>query len=79
MEVAPRVDTLHTVGRTVQFSAIAFDSTSSILPFAKPHWTSNDPAVARVDTAGLVTVTGGGTAKIVARVGSAAEASTIPP
>jgi len=77
VEVAPRVDTLHTVGRTVQFSAIAFDSTSSILPFAKPHWTSSDPAVARVDTAGLVTVTGAGTAKIIARVGTAADTASL--
>jgi Tol biopolymer transport system component len=77
VEVAPRVDTLHTVGRTVQFSAIAFDSTSSILPFAKAHWTSSDPAVARVDTAGLVTVTGAGTAKIIARVGTAADTASL--
>jgi TolB protein len=77
VEVAPRVDTLHTVGRTVQFSAIAFDSTSSILPFAKPHWTSSDLAVARVDTAGLVTATGGGTAKIIARVGVAADTAVL--
>src|SRR5439155_1358915 len=69
VEVAPRVDTLHTVGRTVQFSAIAFDSMSSILPLAKAHWSSSDPAVARVDTFGLVTVTGAGTAKVIARVG----------
>ena len=77
VEVAPRVDTLHTVGRTVQFSAIAFDSTSSILPLAKAHWSSSDPAVARVDTAGLVTVTGAGTAKIIARVGTAADTATL--
>jgi uncharacterized protein YjdB len=77
VEVAPRVDTLHAVGRTVRFSAIAFDSTSSLLPFAKAHWTSSDLAVARVDTAGLATVTGGGTVKIIARVGSAADTATL--
>src|SRR2546429_574472 len=77
VEVAPRVDTLHTVGRTVQFSAIAFDSMSSILPLAKAHWSSSDPAVARVDTAGLVTVTGAGTAKVIARVGTAADTATL--
>ena len=77
VEVAPRVDTLHTVGRTVQFSAIAFDSMSSILPLAKAHWSSSDPAVARVDTFGLVTVTGAGTAKVIARVGTAADTATL--
>jgi Tol biopolymer transport system component len=77
VQVFPETDTLHTVGRSVQFSAFAFDSTSAILPFAKAHWTSSAPAVARVDAAGLATATGGGTAKLIARVGAAADTATL--
>lgn len=77
VRLAPELDTLRTVGRSAQFIAIAFDDTGGILRTAKPRWASSDPMVASVDGAGLATATGAGTARIVARVGEAADTGTL--
>src|SRR4029077_14863864 len=44
-----------------------------VIRTAKPQWTSSDEKVARIDTLGLATATGAGTARIIARVGGAAD------
>jgi uncharacterized protein YjdB len=77
VRVAPELDTLRTVGRSVQFIALAFDSSSSLLRTARPRWTSTDSMVATVSAAGLATATGAGTARIIARVGTAADTATL--
>ena len=75
--VLPERDTLRTVGRSIQLFAVALDSSSNVLSTAKPHWTSSDSTVARVDATGRATATGAGTSRIVARVGAAADTATL--
>lgn len=67
------LDTVRTVGRSLQFFAVAVDSSGNLIPSSRPRWTSTDTLVARVNGSGLTTATGGGTARIVARVGAAAD------
>lgn len=77
VSLSPEADTLRTVGRSTRFAALAFDSTGHVITPAKPRWTSSDIQVAMVDGTGLVTATGAGSAKIIARVGSAADTATL--
>ena len=77
VRMVPKLDTLRTVGRSTQFLARAFDDTNGVIRAAKPHWSSSNETVAGIDTAGLVTATGAGAAKIIARVGTAADTATI--
>ncbi len=77
VRVGPELDTLRTVGRSIQFLALAFDSSSNVLLTARPHWTSTDSTVARVDSTGRATATGAGTSRIVARVGAAADTAIL--
>jgi len=73
VRMVPKLDTLRTVSRSTQFLAVALDDTNGVIRTAKPHWSSSNESVARIDTAGLATATGAGTAKIIARVGTAAD------
>jgi len=75
--VLPELDTLRTVGRSIQLFAVAFDSSNNVLFTARPHWTSTNSTVARVDSTGRATATGAGTSRIVARVGAAADTATL--
>ena len=77
VRLAPELDTLRTVGRSAQLLAIAFDDAGGVIRTARPRWTSSDPMVATVDGAGLATATGAGIARIVARVGQAADTATL--
>src|SRR5947207_911883 len=75
--LAPKLDTLRTLTRTVQFTAVAFNSTGSIIDGAKPRWVSADTLVGRVSASGLATAESAGTVKIIARVGTAADTATL--
>jgi Bacterial Ig-like domain (group 2)/WD40-like Beta Propeller Repeat len=77
VRVAPELDTVRTVGRSIQLVAVAFDSSNNVIYTAKPRWTSSDTTVGRVDATGRATATGAGTARIVARVGAAADTTTL--
>lgn len=77
VRIAPELDTLRTVGRSAQFLAVAFDDTGAVLRTAKPRWSSSDETVARVDSTGLATADSAGTARIIARVGTAADTATL--
>jgi len=77
VRMVPKVDTLRTVSRSTQFLAVALDDTNGVIRTAKPRWTSSDEQVARIDTLGLATATGAGTAKIIARVGAAADTAVM--
>jgi Tol biopolymer transport system component/uncharacterized protein YjdB len=77
VRMVPKVDTLRTVSRSTQFLAVALDDTNGVIRTAKPHWTSSDENIARIDTLGRATATGAGTTKIIARVGSAADTATM--
>lgn len=75
--LAPGIDTLRTVGRSTVFFAIAFDDSGRVLRLAKPRWSSSDTSVALMDSTGIATANGTGTAQIVARVGTAADTATL--
>lgn len=77
VRMIPKLDTLHTLSRTVQFLAAAMNDTGAIIRTAKPYWSSSDELVARIDSTGLATVVGAGAAKIVARVGEDADTATL--
>lgn len=75
--VSPNVDTLFTAGRTTQFSALVLDSAGRVIRTARPHWSSTDVAVAQVDRDGRATASRSGTARLVARVGDAADTAIL--
>jgi len=77
VRVVPALDTLRTLGRSMQFIAFAFDSTGAVLSGAKAHWSSSDPSVATVDATGRATARRSGTARIVAHVGQTADTATL--
>ena len=68
--VTPAADTLVALEDTVQFSAEAFDPNGHAVEGAEFAWSSSDTLVATVDTSGLVTAAGNGTATITAMAGS---------
>jgi len=77
VRVAPELDTLRTVGRSISYLALVLDSANRVISGAKPWWSSSDTGVARISRLGVATATGPGTAKIIARVGGAADTATL--
>jgi hypothetical protein len=71
LTVGPAVDTAGAVGDTIQLAATATDSVGSVLAGVTPVWTSADPSIAEVTSAGTVTVRGPGATWIAVRVGEA--------
>ena len=77
VQISPELDTLRTVRRFTLFEALAFDSSNSVLRPVKIRWSSMNGAVATVDSTGVATATGPGTAQIIARVGQATDTATL--
>ena len=75
--VEPAEATLTAVGDTVRLAARSFDANGREVADARFSWESNDAAVATVDSAGLVTATGNGTATITARAGGASATAVV--
>ena len=71
VRMTPSDVTLSATGDTVRLSAEALDANGHAVAEASYSWSSTGPSVATVDTTGLVTATGSGTAKIQAKAGSA--------
>ena len=71
VEVTPDVDTLVALGETVRLAAEAADANGHPIEGAVFAWSSGDEAVATVDSAGVVTATGNGTATVTARADGA--------
>ena len=71
--ITPASTSLTTIGQTVQLIAQVFDQNDNAMAGAAVAWTSRDPGVASVGTAGLVTALKSGTARITARSGGAAQ------
>ena len=69
IEIAPASTTLAAVGDTIQLQATAYDANDLVIPDSEIAWSSSDPAVATVDTTGLVTGVSSGTATITAATG----------
>lgn len=77
VDVAPAADTLFAIGDTVRLTAEPFDANGHAIADAGVAWSSADRAVATVDSTGLVTATGNGSASIAAAAGEAAGAATV--
>ena len=75
--ITPSSANLTTVGQTVQLAAVVRDRRGRPLPSAVVTWSSSDEHVATVDSQGLVTATGPGSAEITARSGEVAGMMTV--
>jgi hypothetical protein len=64
--VSPALDSLETIGQTVQMGATAFDDQGNPMVGVPFTWRSSDPTVASVDLLGLVTAIENGTVQISA-------------
>ena len=71
IEITPSSPRLSSIGQTVQLTARVFDQNNTPMNTATAAWSSNEPGVATVSAAGLVTAVGNGVARITARSGSA--------
>ena len=69
--VTPSADTLAAFGDTVRLAAEARDANGHPVAGARIIWRSRDTAVASIDSAGVVTAEGNGTATITATEGGA--------
>ena len=77
VEVAPSADTLLALGDTLRLGALTLDANNHAIADADVAWSTADEAVATVDSTGLVTATGNGTADIAATVGEAAGSAAV--
>ena len=77
ISIAPDSVMLAALGDTVRLTAEVFDQAGRPLPGAAFAWTSGDTLVARVDSAGLVTAAGGGSATITAASGEASATAAV--
>ena len=75
--IGPTELTLAVLGDTVRLAARAFDANGNEMPDAQFAWESNDAAVATVDSTGLVTAVGNGTATITASAGAASGTAVV--
>jgi hypothetical protein len=66
------------VGQSGKLSATAFDANGDTLAARTVVWTTSDPAVARVDSAGVVTAVGSGVATITATADEQSAVVTVP-
>ena len=78
VEVTPTMATpLAAVGDTVRLAAAAVDANGHPVAGAVFEWSSDDGAVAAVDSAGLVTAVGNGTATVTATSGQASGSAEV--
>ena len=76
VDVSPSADTLFAVADTLQLTAQPVDANANAVPDVTVTWSSEDDAVATVDSTGFVTATGNGSASITASaVGASGSAS----
>lgn len=77
LDVTPQTATLAALGWRVQLSAIARDSSAGAILGADIRWSSSADSVATVDSVGLVTAVGNGSAEIKATADGASGIATI--
>lgn len=75
--VSPATAELASLGATVQFRAQVNDQNGQAIAGASVTWASGGAAVATVNSAGLVTAAGNGTATVSATAGSASGTATV--
>lgn len=75
--ISPSSATFDAVGRTVQLNAQVLDQNNAPIVNTVVTWTSSNPAVATVNTRGLVKAEKNGTAQVAARSGNVAATVTV--
>ena len=75
--ISPDSGTLTAIGETVRLSSTVKDAKDQTVPGATVTWRSSNSAVASVDSSGLVTARGNGTATITATSGGKSASVTI--
>lgn len=77
VDVSPDTHTFSALGDSMQLAAAPFDANDNAVEDATITWSSEDDAVATVDSNGLVTAAGNGTANITAQAGAASGAAAV--
>ncbi|MYJ69437.1 MAG: hypothetical protein F4087_13155 [Gemmatimonadetes bacterium] len=77
IDVSPTATTFPALGDTVRVTAEPFDANGNPVVDADVVWSSTDQAVATVDSTGLVTAAGNGSATVAATAGGASGTSEI--
>ncbi len=77
VDVSPASVEFLSLGDSVQLTAAPFDANDNAVEDATVAWSSGDDAVATVDSSGLVTAAGNGTASITAQAGAASGAAAV--
>lgn len=77
VSVSPATASLSSLADTVRLTATARDANGSAIGGAQFTWSSSDSEIASVNTSGLITATGNGTATITAASGGIAGSATI--
>ena len=77
VDVSPSADTLVAIGDTVRLAAQAVDANGNTVPDMTFAWSSQDEAVATVDSNGLVTAAGSGSADITAATEGAVGSASV--
>ena len=77
IEITPSSATLSEMGETIELVATIYDINDDVIVGATATWSSSDPAVASVDTNGLVTAVDNGSTKITATADSVSGSATI--
>lgn len=72
IDISPLPDTLRSLGDTVRLAAGGVDANGHSMPQRQFRWASSDTTVASVDSVGLVTATGNGSASVSAAIGDTA-------
>ena len=75
--VTPSAAELTALAATVRLAAAVRDQNGQPMPSATVTWTSDAPAVARVDRGGLVTAVGGGSATVTAATGATSGSAVV--
>lgn len=77
VKISPDAYTFSSLGDSVRFAAEPFDANDNAIEDATITWSSADAAVATVDSSGLVTAAGNGTARITAQADAASGAAAV--
>ncbi|MDE0356315.1 MAG: Ig-like domain-containing protein [Gammaproteobacteria bacterium] len=77
VDVSPEAHTFSALGDSVQLTAAPFDASDNTVENATVTWSSQDDAVATVDSDGVVTAAGNGTTSVSAQAGAASGAAAV--
>ena len=77
VDISPASVEFSSLGDSVQLTAAPFDANDNAVEDATVTWSSEDDAVATVDSSGLVTAAGNGTANITAQADAASGAAAV--